>query len=591
MCGIIGYIGKKNALPIVLTGLKNLEYRGYDSSGIAYLKDNKINIIKKEGKIKNLEEILPNKISNMAIGHTRWATHGKANTINAHPHNVGKITLVHNGIIENYQELKKFLEEKGYTFKSETDTEIVAGLIDYYYEIDKNPLTTLERLKNEVRGSYALAIMFNDINKLYAVRFKSPLIVGIGEEEFYLASDVPAILDYTKKYFLLDENEICVLTDKEYKVLKDNIEIEKEIKEFNNSISSVYKDGYDHFMLKEIHEQPKVVDNLVSLILSRDTIDLTKYNNIQIVACGSAYHAGMIGKVLIEKYLGIKTDVYIASEYRYGKIFYDDKTLFVAISQSGETADTLASLMLAKEHNIKTLGIINTVSSSIAREVDEVLYINAGIEMAVATTKAYVLQVLMFSLLVYKGLVNKKLISKEEQNELVNEFKNLVNILEEILKKDLSMLTDKLYNQEDVYFIGRQIDYALCMEASLKLKEISYIHSEAYPGGELKHGSISLISDNTPVVAIVTDESISEKTISNIKEVKSRGAYVLLVISDNIEVSNDIYDDIIRVKNCNDLINPIITILPLQILSYYVALKRGCDIDKPRNLAKSVTVE
>ena len=591
MCGIIGYIGKKNALPIVLTGLKNLEYRGYDSSGIAYLKDNKINIIKKEGKIKNLEEILPNEISNMAIGHTRWATHGKANTINAHPHNVGKITLVHNGIIENYQELKKFLEEKGYTFKSETDTEIVAGLIDYYYEIDKNPLTTLERLKNEVRGSYALAIMFNDINKLYAVRFKSPLIVGIGEEEFYLASDVPAILDYTKKYFLLDENEICVLTDKEYKVLKDNIEIEKEIKEFNNSISSVYKDGYDHFMLKEIHEQPKVVDNLVSLILNRDTIDLTKYNNIQIVACGSAYHAGMIGKVLIEKYLGIKTNVYIASEYRYGKIFYDDKTLFVAISQSGETADTLASLMLAKEHNIKTLGIINTVSSSIAREVDEVLYINAGIEMAVATTKAYVLQVLMFSLLVYKGLVNKKLISEEEQNELVNEFKNLGNILEEILKKDLSMLTDKLYNQEDVYFIGRQIDYALCMEASLKLKEISYIHSEAYPGGELKHGSISLISDNTPVVAIVTDESISEKTISNIKEVKSRGAYVLLVISDNIEVSNDIYDDIIRVKNCNDLINPIITILPLQILSYYVALKRGCDIDKPRNLAKSVTVE
>ena len=282
---------------------------------------------------------------------------------------------------------------------------------------------------------------------------------------------------------------------------------------------------------------------------------------------------------------------FVASEYRYGKIFYDDKTLFVAISQSGETADTLASLMLAKEHNIKTLGIINTVSSSIAREVDEVLYINAGIEMAVATTKAYVLQVLMFSLLVYKGLVNKKLISEEEQNELVNEFKNLGNILEEILKKDLSMLTDKLYNQEDVYFIGRQIDYALCMEASLKLKEISYIHSEAYPGGELKHGSISLISDNTPVVAIVTDESISEKTISNIKEVKSRGAYVLLVISDNIEVSNDIYDDIIRVKNCNDLINPIITILPLQILSYYVALKRGCDIDKPRNLAKSVTVE
>lgn len=591
MCGIIGYIGKNNALPIVLNGLKNLEYRGYDSSGIAYLKENKYEIIKSVGKIKALEEILPNDVSNMAIGHTRWATHGRASTINAHPHHVGKITLVHNGIIENYQEIKTFLEEKGYTFQSETDTEIVTGLIDYYYNLDNDLVKTLNRLKNEVRGSYALVIMIDGINKLYAIRSKSPLIVGLNENEYYLASDVPAILDYTKKYFLLDEEEVCVLDEEGYSVLKDNKEVSKEIKEFTEDIGSVYKDGYEHFMLKEIHEQPKVVDNLISIILNRDTIDLSKYKNIQIVACGSAYHTGLVGKNLIEKYLGIKTDVYVASEYRYGKIFYDENTLFIAISQSGETADTLASLMLAKSHGIKTLGIINTVGSSIAREVDEVLYINAGIEMAVATTKAYTLQVLMFSLLVYKSLRDNKKISEEECNVILNELKNLGTYLEEGMNYDFSSLIEKLYNRENIFFIGRQIDYALCMEGSLKLKEISYIHSEAYAAGELKHGTISLISDNTPVIGIVTDKEISEKTISNIKEVKSRGAYVLLIVDEDINVSNDIYDDIIKIKSVNEFIKPILTVLPLQLLAYNIAYSRGCDIDKPRNLAKSVTVE
>ena len=333
------------------------------------------------------------------------------------------------------------------------------------------------------------------------------------------------------------------------------------------------------------------MDNLISLILNRDTIDLLDYKNIQIVACGSAYHTGMVGKYLIEKYLNIKVDVYVASEYRYGKIFYDDKTLFIAISQSGETADTLASLMLAKSHGIKTLGIINTVGSSIAREVDEVLYINAGIEMAVATTKAYVLQVLMFSLLVYKSLVNNNLINDKEKDIIFNEFKNLGDVLEKILEQDYSLLVDKLYNKENIFFIGRQVDYALCMEASLKLKEISYIHSEAYEAGELKHGTNSLISDNTPVIGIVTDGDISEKTISNIKEVKSRGAYVLLVVNEKINVSDDIYDDIITISDGSDFIKPILTIVPLQVLAYYIALSRDCDIDKPRNLAKSVTVE
>ena len=586
MCGIIGYVGKNNALPIVLSGLKNLEYSGYDSSGISYLKNNKYEIIKSEGKIKNLEAILPNDVSNMAIGHTRWATHGKANTINAHPHQVGKITLFHNGIIENYQEIKVFLEEKGYQFISETDTEIVAGLIDYYYNVDNDLAKTLDRLKDEVRGSYALVIMVDGIDKLYAIRSKSPLIVGVGEFEYYLASDVPAILDYTKKYFLLDEQEICILDNDGYCVLKDNIKVEKKIKEFSDDIGSVYKDGYEHFMLKEIHEQPRVVDNLISLILNRETIDLSKYKTIQIVACGSAYHTGMVGK-----HLGIRTEVYVASEYRYGKIFYDENTLFIAISQSGETADTLASLMLAKEHGIKTLGIINTVGSSIAREVDEVLYINAGIEMAVATTKAYVLQVLMFSLLVYKSLKENNRISDEESKNIFDSFKKLGQMLENILNKDISYLTDKLYQKENIFFIGRQIDHALCLEASLKLKEISYIHSEAYAAGELKHGTISLISENTPVIGIVTDKEISEKTISNIKEVKSRGAYVLLVADNSISVSDDIYDDIIRIDGVNDFINPILTIVPLQLLSYNIALARGCDIDKPRNLAKSVTVE
>ena len=591
MCGIIGYIGKNNALPIVLNGLKNLEYRGYDSSGIAYLKENKYEIVKSVGKIKNLEDILPTDNSNMAIGHTRWATHGKANTTNAHPHQVGKITLVHNGIIENYQEVKNFLQNKGYNFISETDTEIVAGLIDYYYNIDNDIVKTLNRLKDEVRGSYALVIMVEGINKLYAIRSKSPLIVGINVDEYYLASDVPAILDYTKKYFLLDEQEVCILDNDGYMVLKDNEKINKEIKEFTADIGSVYKDGYEHFMLKEIHEQPRVVDNLISIILNRETIDLSKYKTIQIVACGSAYHAGMVGKNLIEKYLGIRTEVYIASEYRYGKIFYDDNTLFIAISQSGETADTLASLMLAKEHGIKTLGIINTVESSIAREVDEVLYINAGIEMAVATTKAYVLQVLMFSLLVYKSLKANNKINDDEEKIIYNEFKNLGKYLNESLKFDTSVLTEKLANHKNIFFIGRQIDYALCLEASLKLKEISYIHSESYAAGELKHGTISLISENTPVIGIVTDKNISEKTISNIKEVKSRGAYVLLVIDSTIEVCDDVYDDIIKIESVNEFIMPLLTIVPLQLLSYNIAKLRGCDIDKPRNLAKSVTVE
>ena len=581
MCGIIGYKGSENALPIVIHGLKNLEYRGYDSSGIAYFNNDKINIYKKEGKIVNLEEILPNDYSNMAIGHTRWATHGIANTVNAHPHRQGKITLVHNGIIENYRELKEMLEENGYTFKSDTDTEIVAGLIDYYYNIDNNMVKALNHLKLMVRGSYALGILVDGDDKLYATRLKSPLIVGVSDDGLYIASDVPAILDYTKKYFLLDDYDICVLNGG-YKVYNKNRLVEKEILEFNDSIGSAQKDGYEHFMLKEIHEQPRVVENLISLILNTDTIKLSDYDLIQIVGCGSAYHAGLVGKYIIEKELDIKTECYIASEYRYGKIFKTDKTLFIAISQSGETADTLASTIRAKEMGIHTLGIINTQGSSIARECDDVLYINAGIECAVATTKAYSLQALMFSLLVYKE-TNKKEI-KEEYNKLPNE-------LERILERDFHNTVKRIYRHEDIFFIGRQNDYALCMEGSLKLKEISYLHSEAYAAGELKHGTISLIEKGTPVIAIVTDSDIAEKTISNIKETKARGAYVLMIARDEIDINPDAYDDIIRIPNYSIYTNSLLVIEILQMVAYYVALSRGCDIDKPRNLAKSVTVE
>ncbi len=581
MCGIIGYKGRSNAIPLVIHGLKNLEYRGYDSSGIAYFNNGKINIYKKEGKIVNLESILPNDNSNLAIGHTRWATHGVANTINAHPHRQGKITLVHNGIIENYRELKEMLESNGYQFVSDTDTEIVAGLIDYYYNIEKDMVKALSHLRLIVRGSFALGILVDGDDHLYATRFKSPLIVGIGDDGLFIASDVPAILDYTKKYFLLDDYDICVIGD-DYKVYNKKKLINKEVLTFNDSIGSAQKDGYEHFMLKEIHEQPRVVENLISLILNTDTIKLSDYDNIQIVGCGSAYHTGLVGKYIIEKYLNIKTECFIASEYRYGKIFNTGKTLFVAISQSGETADTLASTIIAKEKGMHTLGIINTQGSSIARECDEVLYINAGIECAVATTKAYSLQALMFSLLVYKEI---------KDNNILEEYNKLPKELEKLLDKDYHNIVKKLYRHEDIFFIGRQNDYALCMEGSLKLKEISYLHSEAYAAGELKHGTISLIEEGTPVIAIVTDPNIAEKTISNIKETKARGAYVLLIIREDIEVNSDVYDDIIKVPNYSIFTNSLLVIEVLQMIAYYVALSRGCDIDKPRNLAKSVTVE
>lgn len=598
MCGIIGYIGKNNALKVITDGLKQLEYRGYDSAGIAIKNKNEIKIFKSVGKIKELEKKIDYTIqSDIGIGHTRWATHGSVNITNSHPHKVGSITLVHNGIIENYEQLKQELIKNNYQLKSDTDTEIACGYIDYLYQKDKNIITTLNKIKDIFKGSYAFAILVDNDNYLYATRKDSPLIIAKGENENYLASDVPAILKYTNQYYLLDNYEIAILEKDNIKILKDNKEIKKELLTFNYNIETSLKNGYDHFMLKEINEQDKLVESLINVYLQdKKTLlnkmpDFKKYNQIHIVACGSAYHAGLVGKYLIEKYANTKVYVEVASEYRYNKLFFDKKTLVIIISQSGETADSLASLRIAKENKIDTLAIVNVYGSSIAREASKTLYINAGCEIAVATTKAYTLQLLMLSFIALAMGIQKELIDDSSFEDIKKYYTKLPQLMHNEIKRDLKNIAKNIYKKNNIFFIGRGIDYALSLEGSLKLKEISYIHSEAYPAGELKHGTISLIEKNTPVIAIVTDENIYEKTISNIKEVVSRGAYVILIISKHLDKEGDFYNEKIVIENTNSLINSLIAIIPLQLLAYNIALLKGCDIDKPRNLAKSVTVE
>lgn len=598
MCGIIGYIGKNNALKVITDGLKQLEYRGYDSAGIAIKNNNEIKIFKSVGKIKELEKKIDYTMqSDIGIGHTRWATHGSVNITNSHPHKVGSITLVHNGIIENYEQLKQELIKNNYQLKSDTDTEIACGYIDYLYQKDKNIITTLNKIKDIFKGSYAFAILVDNDNYLYATRKDSPLIIAKGENENYLASDVPAILKYTNQYYLLDNYEIAILEKNNIKILKDNKEIKKELLTFNYNIETSLKNGYDHFMLKEINEQDKLVESLINIYLQdKKTLlnkmpDFKKYNQIHIVACGSAYHAGLVGKYLIEKYANTKVYVEVASEYRYNKLFFDKKTLVIIISQSGETADSLASLRIAKENKIDTLAIVNVYGSSIAREASKTLYINAGCEIAVATTKAYTLQLLMLSFIALAMGIQKELIDDSSFEDIKKYYTKLPQLMHNEIKRDLKNIAKNIYKKNNIFFIGRGIDYALSLEGSLKLKEISYIHSEAYPAGELKHGTISLIEKNTPVIAIVTDENIYEKTISNIKEVVSRGAYVILIISKHLDKEGDFYNEKIVIENTNSLINSLIAIIPLQLLAYNIALLKGCDIDKPRNLAKSVTVE
>lgn len=587
MCGITGYIGKNNnAIKIVMDGLESLEYRGYDSAGIAYTNNNKINIIKEKGKIVNLKNNIDFNIkSNLAIGHTRWATHGEPNKVNSHPHSVNKFTIVHNGIIENYIELKEELLKNNYTFKSSTDTEIAVAYIDFIYKKEKDILKTLNYITKVFRGSYALGIICNDdLNNLYAVRKTSPLIIAQGINENYIASDVPAILKYTNKYMLLDDYEIAKISSDNIEIYNQKLElVTKDILEFEGTYESSMKNGFEHFMLKEIHEEPNVFKDTINTYLDKDfknIPDFSKYNNIHIVACGSAYHTGLVGKYLIEKYANIPVYVEVASEYRYKLNFYDEKTLVILVSQSGETADTLACLKKVKEDGIDTLGIVNVVGSSVARESKYVMYTKAGCEIAVATTKAYLAQLAVFSVITMY-LTNNK--------DLLEEISTIPTLITNLINKDYKVIAKEIYKNKDIFFIGRGIDYSIAMEGSLKLKEISYINSVAYQAGELKHGTISLIEKNTPVIAISTDDTLSEKTISNIKEVKARGAKVIFVTNQNI--NDDFYNIKIDIPRVTELLQPILTIVPLQLLAYEVAKLNKCDIDKPRNLAKSVTVE
>lgn len=603
MCGIIGYIGKKtNIEKVLVDSLKTLEYRGYDSAGIAYVTD-KVNIIKSKGKISNLEEKIDvNQEGNLGIAHTRWATHGGANDVNSHPHQVGDVTIVHNGIIENYMELKKLLQKEGYSFKSETDTEVAAALLDYLKK--KNLWTNLEVIKEfstYIKGSYALGIIFNDeLDVLYATRKDSPLIIGNGKDENLIASDISAILKFTKKYILLDNLEIVKLTEEETKVYNQELEsVCKEQLEVTWNVEQAEKNGFEHFMLKEIHEEAEVLrDTINEYVESMDAFlnkmpNFSKYEKIHIVACGSAMHAGLIGKYLFENYPEIETTVEIASEYRYKKVFYDRNTLVILISQSGETADTIASLRKAKEDQIDTLAIVNVVSSTIAREADQVLYIRVGVEIAVATTKAYLLQVAMLMLINLKMMVERTKINDEGLKTLLRELKESPKLVEKVLSEEEKYfnIAKRISKDEDIFFIGRGIDYAMSMEGSLKLKEISYIHSEAYQAGELKHGTISLIEDNTKVIALMTDEDLALKSISNIKEVKARGADVILITKEELNDEYEFADEKVILPRANNYLMPILAIIPLQLIAYQTAKLRGCDIDKPRNLAKSVTVE
>ena len=594
MCGIVGYIGKKEkTLEVLINGLSSLEYRGYDSAGIAYKKGNDIQIIKSVGRISNLKEKINfNEQTTLGIGHTRWATHGGVNEENSHPHNVGNITLVHNGIIENYAELKDELIRQGYQFKSQTDTEVACALIDSIYKEEKDILKSINKAIKKIEGSYAFGILVNNDDNLYIAKNNSPLIIGLGDDEKYIASDVPAILEYTNKYYTLNEKEYAVINEKEVTVYNEegNI-VTKEERIFDGDATASQKNGYEHFMLKEMNEQSDIFKKTINEYFNDNfekLPDITKYNKIDIVACGSAYHAGMVGKALLEEYTNTEVNVHIASEYRYKKLFIDEKTLVILISQSGETADTLAALNIAKEHDSDTLAIVNVKDSSIARAADYVIYTLAGPEIAVATTKAYSAQVLTLILLSIKTAIIKNLLTEEELKEIKEDIKIIPQKIEELLNKDYVELAKKIYKQNDIYYLGRRIDYALALEGSLKLKEISYIHSEAYAAGELKHGTISLIENDTPVISILTDKDIASKTISNMKETKARGSFTITIKLNDIDVESDYNIDVPEV---NKMLQPILAVIPLQMLSYEVAKLRECDIDKPKNLAKSVTVE
>lgn len=606
MCGIVGYVGDKNVVPILIEGLKKLEYRGYDSAGVAVLEGGKLDVIKCKGRLSVLEDRLKSEVvlSTMGIGHTRWATHGEPSDVNSHPHlsQSDQIAVVHNGIIENYLSLKEYLQSKGFTFVSDTDTEVVAHLVEYYYDGDL--LEAVTKVLGRVEGSYALGVICKDNpDEFVAVRKDSPLIVGLGKGENFIASDIPAILEYTRDVYLLNDNEIVVLKKDSVKIYNtDKEEINKEVFHVDWDVSSAEKGGYEHFMIKEICEQPKVIKDTINprikndepeldIKLSKEELD--KVQKIFIVACGTAYHAGMVGKYLIEKLARIPVEVDIASEFRYRNPVLDENMTVIIISQSGETADTLAALREAKRRGARVVSIVNVVGSSIARESDEVLYTWAGPEIAVASTKAYTTQLAAMYLLAVDFALKKGKMNDQEAKTIMEHLKQLPEKVEAILehREKIQFFAAQHYNAKDIFFLGRGLDYAVALEGSLKLKEISYIHSEAYAAGELKHGTIALIEKGTLVVALATQEHLFDKMLSNIKEVKARGAVVLAVAQQGNTEIEKVADFVLYTPNTDDLLSSILTVIPLQLFAYYVAVEKGCDVDKPRNLAKSVTVE
>ena len=608
MCGIVGYIGTCQAAPVLLDGLSKLEYRGYDSAGIAVYDGNKIQMQKAMGRLKVLEEMTQNGATlpgTVGIGHTRWAAHGAPSDLNAHPHfnKDHSIVDVLNGIIENYLKLKKKLMSKGYEFLSETDTEVIAHMLDYYYNGD--PLATITKVMHRMEGSYALGILFRDYpDEVYAVRKDSPLIVGTSKSGNLIASDVPAVLKYTRDVYFLENEEIVKLTrDGLHFYNIDEEELEKEATHIDWDMNAAEKGGYEHFMLKEMHEQPKAVkDTLTPRIKNGDVVieelgmtdeEIRAIRKIFIVACGSAYHTGVTSKYIFEKLARIPVEVDLASEFRYRDPILPENTLVVIVSQSGETADTLAALRLAKEKGVRTLGIVNVVGSSIAREADNVMYTWAGPEIAVATTKAYSTQLIAQYLLAMKFAKVRGTVSQNDFDAMIQSLERLPEQISLLLshKENVQRFANRYLAAEHVFFIGRGIDYAISMEGSLKLKEISYIHSEAYAAGELKHGTISLIEDGRLVVAVLTQPELYKKTISNIQEVKTRGAFVMAVTTvGNTEVEK-VADYVVYLPETNPIFANSLAIIPLQLFGYYVSIGRGLDVDKPRNLAKSVTVE
>ncbi len=606
MCGIVGYVGSGNCTDVLIDALSKLEYRGYDSAGIAVFENGEIKVAKSKGRLTDLEQKMEQTgrpEGHAGIGHTRWATHGEPSDINSHPHSGKRVTIVHNGIIENYKPLKDFLLAQGRTFQSETDTEVVAQLLDYYY--DGNPLDTIIKVMHELEGSFALGIVFSDhVDKVYAVRCESPLIVGVGENESFVASDVPAFLKYTRNYYLLDHNEIVELSHDGIKIYDTHKkEVHKDLKTADWDMDAAEKGGYEHFMLKEIHEQPTAVKTTISPRITDGLPNLEEcgitpeklksFRQIYVVACGTAMHAGMVGKYVIEKLAKVPVVVDIASEFRYRDPLVNDKDLVIIISQSGETADSLAAMRLAKSLGATTLAIVNAKGSSIAREADMLIYTHAGPEIAVASTKAYMVQIAVMYLLAFELALAVGQIDETECRRLTALLQKTPEYIESILenKEDTQFIASSLITADSLLYIGRGLDYALSMEGSLKLKEISYIHSESYAAGELKHGTISLISDGMPVIAVATQTKLFDKTVSNIKEVKARGAKVIMVCRDSYTPENDVADYKFGLPDIDDILMPMIAVVPLQLIAYYTSVLKGNDVDKPRNLAKSVTVE